>query len=199
MNSMVRDLSKTERALFVILGLMLVGAAYYFFVHLEVSGAITAAHAERDSLVAELEVQQQHLMKLKKMETEMDEFYYSGGLARMESYNNSKAEIALLNDILSVAEEYSVTAKELTRHTDQIRRSFQITFTVDSFETAENIVKQLSESDCRCLIGDMTCKAEKEGKVQFSLTATFYETMVGGKKDSGLPPDLDMKDKAQAG
>lgn len=192
MNSLTRDMSTTERVLFVVLGLMLIGAAYYFFVHMEVTSAIDAAHAERDAVVVELDAQRKHLMELRNMENEMDALETSGSLARMESYNNSKAEIALLNDILSVTNGYAVTAGDLTRHTDQIRRTFRLSFKVDSFETAEKVITQLSESECRCLLSDMTCKADGKGMVDFTLMATFFETMVGGEADAGLPPDLDI-------
>ncbi|MCR5295512.1 MAG: hypothetical protein K6E30_10155, partial [Lachnospiraceae bacterium] len=54
------------------------------------------------------------------------------------------------------------------------------------------IISQLEESPYRCLLGDISCslhEGDENAEVSVSATATFYETLVGGTPDSGLPEE----------
>ena len=129
--------------------------------------------------------------QLTKMREELDKIGENAD--RMESYNNAKAELSLLNNALSNAREYSIAFEDVTRDGDQIRRNFSLEFTADSFDAAKAILMQLTASEYRCLIGDVEYTQGRAGaaagSVELSATATFYETMVGGKPDAGLPQD----------
>ncbi|MBE7008279.1 MAG: hypothetical protein E7422_03920 [Ruminococcaceae bacterium] len=191
MNTLTRDFNVTERILLGVLGILLIAVAYYYLVHLAVADDLAAARAERDNLQTELSVVQARVSQLDRMQAEMGSMDAGLAASRMESYNNSKAEIALLNDILTAAQQYSISFSGVSRDGDQIRRSFQLSFTTDSFDSAEKILSRLTSSACRCLIGDVSCSfPSQEGQaVSLSLVATFYETMAGGTPDAGLPED----------
>ncbi len=188
-----RDFNLTERILLIILGLLVVGAAYYYCVYLAVNDNLAEARSRRESLETELSGVQMYNARMLRMQEEMDALGAKAEVSRMESYNNSKAEIALLNDILVAANQYSISFSGLSRNGDQIRRSFELRFTANDFETAEAILARLSQSSCRCLIGDMSCSSVRDKEhpeaVDLNLVATFYETMVGGTPDAGLPED----------
>jgi hypothetical protein len=54
--------------------------------------------------------------------------------------------------------------------------------------------------DYRCLIGNCSCKTvrvknlrEQTTYLSVNATATFFETMVGGVADAGLPADTSKK------
>ena len=55
---------------------------------------------ERASLETELMVVEAKLDRLEKMENELDRYAVQGQIGIMGSYNNSKAEVKMLNDIL---------------------------------------------------------------------------------------------------
>ena len=192
MKALSRDFTGREKALLLLLSLILVGLAYYQFVDRPVREALDIAHAEAESLTAELKTVEAKLAKMHRMRSEMDDVTAGGTASEMGSYNNSKAEIALLNDILREADEYAVTFADVTRDGDQIRRNFTLQFTTDGYESMEYILNALSGSHYRCLIGDLRCNAAKnedlmQGAITVNATATFYETMVGGTPDAGLP------------
>lgn len=191
MNRLMKDFNVTERILLVILGILIVAVAYYYLVYLAVADDLAAARAERDSLETELIGVQTRLGQLNRMNSEIGSMEFGPKTSRMESYNNSKAEIALLNDILTAANQYSISFSGVTRDGDQIRRSFQLNFTANSFDMAERILSRLTHSTCRCLVGDVNCSFanDNSGAVTLSLVATFYETMAGGTPDAGLPAD----------
>ena len=56
----------------------------------------------------------------------------------------------------------------------------------------EKVIKELADCKWRCLIGDVQCtqgtKRDKSSDlITVNATATFFETMVGGTPDAGLP------------
>ncbi len=192
MKALRRDFTLKERLLLLLLGLILVGLAYYQFVDKPVREALSIAEAETESMSVELKTVEAKLERMRGMRSEIEDVTAGGSASEMGSYNNSKAEIALLNDILSDAQNYSITFADVTRDGDQIRRNFTLQFTTNSYGAMEHILNSLSDSPYRCLIGDVRCNATKdanlmEGTISVNATATFYETMVGGTPDAGLP------------
>lgn len=192
MKVLSRSFTTKEKLLLLLLCLILVGLAYYQFVDQPVRQALDAAHAEAESLTTELKTVEAKLQKMRRMRAEMEDITAGGTASEMGSYNNSKAEIAMLNDVLRDTLEYSITFANVTRNGDQIRRNFTLQFTTDNYQTVERILSSLAESHYRCLVGDVRCSASKEGNVltgniTINATATFFETMVGGTPDAGLP------------
>lgn len=192
MKNMNREFTTREKLLILLLCLILVGLAYYQFVDQPVRTALNNAHAERDSLLTELTAVNAKLTVMRRMRDEMEDITAGGTVSEMKSYNNSKPEIALLNDILRGTPDYTITFADVTRDNDQIRRNFSLTFVSDKYASIQRIVKQLSESPYRCLIGDLKIsvtrgKTMEEGPINVNATATFFETMVGGVVDAGLP------------
>ena len=155
MKNMNREFTTREKLLILLLCLILVGLAYYQFVDQPVRTALNNAHAERDSLLTELTTVNAKLAVMRRMRDEMEDITAGGTVSEMKSYNNSKPEIALLNDILRGTPDYTITFADVTRDNDQIRRNFSLTFVSDKYASIQRIVKQLSESPYRCLIGDL--------------------------------------------
>lgn len=192
MKILSRDFSVAERVLLVFLGLVLVGLTYYRFVDQPVRTALRTAQSEQESLQAELDTVNTQIAHLSQMQNELTDLKEGETVSKMPSYNNSKAELALLNDALRAATKYVVTFSDVTRDGDQIRRGFTLQFTAPSYDAMKQIFLDLAKSPYRCLIGDITCSAgSREGATELnvSATATFYETMVGGVPDAGLPAD----------
>lgn len=192
MKVMSREFTMKERLLLLLLSLILVGLAYFQFVDRPVRAALTAAQEESQALSTELTAVEEKLARMRRMRDELEDVTGGGAASEMSSYNNSKAEIALLNDILSNTLQYAITFENVTRDGDQIRRNFSLQFTMDSYDGVESILSALNESHYRCLIGDVRCSASRdnnvmEGNVTVNAVATFFETMVGGTPDAGLP------------
>ena len=204
---MNRDVTAKEKALLVILVLIILGFCYYRFVDQPIRKNLAKAEAEYSTLNKELTEANVKIRELQRMQNEIDEITAAGKYSYMPSYNNSKEELALLNDILSnVATQYSVSFNNVTRTKDQIRRNFKLDFTAPDYETMKGIIDQLTGVDYRCLIGDCSSKLvvvkerdritreETENSyLAVSATATFYETLVGGTTDAGLPEDSSKK------
>ena len=193
MKILSRDFTMRESILIGLLALILVMLCYYQFVDKPVRTAINSANAEKVSIQTELDAVRAKVEVVNSMRDELEGIDASGKKSRMESYNNSKAELALLNDILASATNYSISFAEVTRDGDQIRRAFTLQFVANDYNTVEKILEDLAKSPYRCLVGDITCAGSTRSgggtQVNVSASATFFETMVGGEPDSGLPAD----------
>ena len=195
---MSREINAKEKVLLVILVLIILGFAYYRFVDQPVRKNLAKAEAEYSSLQSELTEVRVKIRELQRMQDEIDEITSGGKDSFMPSYNNAKEELALLNDILNESvTQYSVSFTSVSRYKDQIRRDFKLDFTTPDYESMKVVIDKLTGVDYRCMIGDCNCNVirvrnqnnEETTALSISATATFYETMVGGTADAGLPPD----------
>ncbi|MCR5664864.1 MAG: type II secretion system protein M [Oscillospiraceae bacterium] len=196
MKILSRDFTIKERVLILLLCLLLLGLVYYQFVDQPVRQAIANANAEKEALQVELTAVNAKLDKLREMQEEIDRLGDLSDVSVMCSYNNSKAEVDMLNDILASANEFKLTLDPggVTRSDNQIRRAFSLEFKVYSFQQVYAILQQLADSPYRCLINEVRYTFNKGNERKLSditvnVTGTFYETMVGGTADAGLPKD----------
>ena len=203
-------LSMKEKLLVVVFILFLLGLAYYRFFYIPTQESIDAAHSRRDDYQTQLIQVQQKEAQIRKMKEEIEALGDLKNVSRMESYNNAKAELTLLNRVLEPASDYSIAFANVTRDGDQIRRSFSLSFTTSSFVAAKRIISSLEASDLRCLLGDIQysfalrrASNEEETRggrwiddiyffnvVTVNTSATFYETMYDGVPDAGLPVEV---------
>ena len=187
MKIMSRDFTMAEKLLLVVLALILVGLVYYRFVDQTVRQTIANNEADAQMYQTQITAVEGNLARLQSVKKEMDALEEQGNLSWMGSYNNSKEEVAFLNDILADTLKYSIAFADVTRNGDQIRRGFTLQDTCANYKAAQDIALRLCQGKNRCLVGDMQCKYDGNLNVEIKATATFYETMVGGVPDAALP------------
>ena len=202
MKILSRDFTRAEKIILVILALVLVGLAYYQFVYKMVAESIQKAHAEAEAIRVEMTGVNAKIQRMEEMQAELETIQSNPHASYMGSYNNSKEELAFLNDVLGGALQYNITFSNVTRDGDQIRRNFSLQFTTEDYASMERIISRLCDGKLRCLINDISYSVsrynysaadrERYGvdwyeRVNVNCTATFFETMVGGAEDAGLP------------
>ena len=193
MKIMSRDFTTREKIMLLVLTLILLAAGYYAVIDQPIRTAINEAKSQQDELNTELMLLQTKAASLSRMQSELDSIEQSGSLGKMGSYNNSKAELDELNQLLQDANTYDISFSDVTRDGDLIRRSFSLTFSAADYDKAADLVNRLCTGEWRCIVSDLRYVAAGDnlntGSVNVGVTATFYETMQGGKADSGLPAD----------
>lgn len=189
MRNLSREFTLRESIMLVFLIVILIAAGYYYFLHKPVKTAIEAANIEIEQLTGEIAVLNGQLAEMERMNAETDD-PNAIRLGYMASYNNSEAEIRLLNNILRNTIEYTVTFSGVSRSGDQIRRNFTLKFRTENYDDMKAVLTELSRAEYRCLVGDIRCVETKDGEsITTDAAATFYETMVGGTADAALPED----------
>ena len=209
MKVLSRDFTTKEKIMIVVFCLLLLGLAYYRFFYVPTQDQIAAANSQRANYEIELTEVMAKEATIRKMKEEIDELGELSNVSRIESYNNSKQEISLLNRVLGPATEYSIKFSNIKRDGDLLRRNFTLMFKTDSFVSAKRIIASLEESPYRCILGDIQYqhslrRAESEeptrgGRwiddeyfydvVTVNTNATFFETMYDGVADAGLPAE----------
>ena len=202
MKILSRDFTRGEKIILVILALALVALAYYQFVDKMVRESIEKANAEAEAIRVEMTGVNAKIQRMEEMQAELEAIQSNPNASYMGSYNNSREELAFLNDVLKGADQYSISFSNVTRDGDQIRRNFSLQYTTSDYVSMERLMKQLCEGKMRCLINDISYSTtrynysaadrERYGvdyyeRVNLNCTATFFETMVGGTEDAGLP------------
>ena len=195
MKLMSRDFTRKEKVLLLILTMILLGAVYYLAVDQPVRSAISEAVSEQENLNTQLLVLQQKAASLSRMQNELDIIEENGTYGEMGSYNNAKAELEELNQVLQDADSYDISFSNVTRDGDLIRRTFSLTFSAADYSKAEDLIKQLCEGQWRCLVSGINVVSQEgdfsQGGVNVGLAATFYA-------DSGLPADTSVSGTATA-
>lgn len=195
MKILSRDFTLKEKILIGILLVIILGFLYYQFVDQPINNAIMKAENEKAGNEIELENVNIKISQLEKMKNEIDRIIADGSISPMPSYNNSKAVNNLLNDVLGNY-SYSITFANLTRNDNLIRREFSLEFAPADFSAMVDVLTALEKSEFRCLIDAIDfsrTRAYNDDRTGYiykytaKTTATFYETMVGGTPDSGLP------------
>ena len=209
MKILSRDFTTKEKIMIVVFCLILLGLAYYRFFYVPTQDQIAAANSQKANYETELMEVMAKEAQIRKMKEEIDELGELSNVSRIESYNNSKQEISLLNRVLGPATEYSIKFSNIKRDGDLLRRNFTLMFKTDSFVSAKRIISSLEESPYRCVLGDIQYqlslrRADSEeptrgGRwiddeyfydvVTVNTNATFFETMYDGVADAGLPAE----------
>ena len=184
MKILSRDFTFVEKIIILVLSVVALGLVYYFLVFEPVNSGIASANSQKEVLETELQVVNTKLDSLAEMEEELD----GSNATYMLSYNGTKKETALLNDIFASASEYNISFNDVTRQGNQIRRNFYFSFKTTSYDTVQSIMKKIANSEYRCLINDCSM-SNTNGTYSVSANATFFETMVDGKADAALPED----------
>ena len=189
MKILSRDFTTTEKILIAVLVLILLALMYYQFVDRTVRSTVQNAEREAQSLELEIDTAQMRAMRLRNLQNTLDELEAQGKLSWMGSYNNSKPEVRFLNDLLADTLTYSIDFSQVTRKGNQIRRSFRLKYQTGGYRSAREIIENLLACENRCLVSDIRCSIGSAGLTTIEAQATFYETMVGGTPDAGLPAD----------
>ena len=195
-----RSFSTKEKILILILVVLLVALVYYRFVDQSIRSSLNDANSKIETTQSELDISTAQLARLKNMDKELNN-YEAGGSSMMPSYNNIKAELAMLDSILASTWDYTLNLHDPVLDGDLIRRDIDIRFTTDSFGSALGVVRAFSNSDLRNVIKNISYSSStgRDGSesVTMNMGVTFYETIVGGTRDAGLIVPVETPTEAE--
>ena len=145
--------SKREIALILILILVLVGLLYYRFVYLGISDQVDQYNTA--DLESQLQLEQLQLIEWQKMQDEIDNIGQVS-TSSLETYDNQKQEINLLNDIFEPVIRYNFSFEKPVAIIDTVRRNVTVSFTTIDYNSALEIISQLHSSKYRVLLRDIS-------------------------------------------
>ena len=143
------------------------------------------------------------LIKASRKKKMLDEMEQSAGepQGELKPYNNLNDEMRELYQALEEAESYNISFSEARASGTIVRRDISIAFQAGSYEQVRTILRNMANSQFRCIIKDMDISASSgrgesrgmasAGAVSVSVMITYYETTVGASDTNGLVYDKD--------
>lgn len=181
---MNRSFTTREKALMLILAVLLLGCCYYLLVLKPSLDSIAASEAKLSELDSEITIQQAVSAKKTQLEQQIAEAEASGTPQKtLPAYDNTKNEINELNAILADAASYNINFSEADLTDAVVRRVVDISFTCDSYHAAHRVLVSLVNCKYSCLVTDIAItgsgpgQSSSSGKVSASASITFFEKL----------------------
>lgn len=175
---MRRAFTTREKALLVILAVLLIGIGYFKLLLEPVNDRITAYQtdmaAEQDEILQNTAI----LARMREMQTELEQIHAAGNVKPLPAYDNADALLVELNTILSRSTNYSLNFGRTAVLDDSpyiLRRPLSLSFTSESYAQARAILDSLHDSDNINQISDLSITFQKDDPVSVTLTITYFE------------------------
>lgn len=196
---LMRSFTKREKAMLLVLVLVLFVGLYVLAVHNPVKANLARLEEEKEDADLRLQVAQIQAQKYREMESELEEIFAmpQDQITVMPLYDNAERLMVQLNHIFGEL-EYDLNFSEVAFQEKVAARGVQFTFTAPDYATARSIIQQLSHTGNRSLMntlniapaestgsgfsaGNRRSAPEKsdnilEGPLTVSGTITFYES-----------------------
>ena len=204
MSVLNRAFTNREIAIILLLTLVLLVLVYYRFFYTPMQERLDYLENETATVDTQIQVEQGRARKIQEMLEQIDIGIkeYPG---EVMTYDNVKSEIDVLNGILNSAKSFEVTFQQPTANGNNVRRRVNINFVARNYASARAIIRQLHDSEYRCMITTLSMSPAsrrfvhengiyyytsytdlQNGSVNVNLSMTFYETRYGTDLTDGL-------------
>ena len=175
----------------IFLAVILVGAAYYFFVVQNVANMKAANAVELEEVQTQITVQSTIASMRSSMQHELDQMGDVENLPVIATYDNLRNELDELNAILGQATSFDMKMAQPTVEGETVRRTITLTFTTPNYDAAIALVEGLQNSKYRCEITDFSFNGKMlaDGSIESvsgTLNVTYYETTADSTNLNGL-------------
>lgn len=195
-----RKFTVRETVLLLFMSILFLGIFYYLLVASPVNEEISKCSSQQVPVEDDISTE---LIKASRKKKMLDEMEQSAGepQGELKPYNNLNDEMRELYQALEEAESYNISFSEARALGTIVRRDISIAFQAGSYEQVRTILRNMANSQFRCIIKDMDISASSgrgesrgmasAGAVSVSVMITYYETTVGASDTNGLVYDKD--------
>lgn len=195
-----RKFTVRETVLLLFMSILFLGIFYYLLVASPVNEEISKCSSQQVPVEDDISTE---LIKASRKKKMLDEMEQSAGEPKgeLKPYNNLNDEMRELYQALEEAESYNISFSEARASGTIVRRDISIAFQAGSYEQVRTILRNMANSQFRCIIKDMDISASSgrgesrgmasAGAVSVSVMITYYETTVGASDTNGLVYDKD--------
>lgn len=195
---MNRAFTTREKALLVILAVLIIGIGYFKLLLEPINTSIDNYQNMTASEQDEILVNTALLQKKKQMETELEELFASGDPTPIPVYDNSGNLLVELHRILDKSLDYSLNFSGVSTMDVEylVRRPVSLTFQASTYAQARAIIDELHDSDNVNCISDLSMQInngnldytneiihwdeddDSDYYITVSLVITYYERVV---------------------
>ena len=174
-------LTARESVMLVFLVVLLVGVGYYmgFYTPLQNDlSSIAMRSAETDTAITTAMTK---VKKMNDMQAELDEIFArpADEITEIAPYDNKEVVLNQLYGILGRTRDYSLNFTDPEVQDDgTVRRNISMSFNYDSYKAAKNVIRDLTDSQWRCLVSTLSVACQDGDVMQYGVTVTATSTFV---------------------
>lgn len=174
---MRRQLTAREWLLLGVLGLLVLVSGYLLLFYNPMTEERDRCIAETETCRLEIDAATIRLKQKLQMEKELEEIFAAETPPlSIPDYDNLKPVMFELNSTLAGAQNYSLSFAEIETSGNIVSRSIAMTFTAGSYEAAKAVLRELDDSDYRCLLNDLNISlGNSQGTAVVGGNIIFFE------------------------
>lgn len=175
---MNRKLTAREWILLGLLAVIALVSGYVMLFRMPMTARRDTALSGTELCRVEIEAAQLRVEEKRRMERELEDLFADGAEpVAIADYDNLQPVMFELHTILSDAEDYSLSFGTVDTSQPIVRRSISLSFTSRSYESARDVLEQLSGSAYRCLLDSVSISVGQsaEGNVSVDGAVLYFE------------------------
>lgn len=163
---LMRSFNKREKALLLVLVLIVLAGLYLLLVHTPVENSLAQLAQEKEDAELLVQVAQLRASRYNKMKDELEEIFAQpkDQITVMPPYDNTKALMVELNHIFGEL-EYNLSFSDVVFEEGVAIRAVQFRFDAPSYEVARNIIDRLGHTGNRSLMNTLTIAPSETGSM----------------------------------
>ena len=193
-NVLTRRFTRREIALMLLLVLMGLVGAYFYFVHYPITNRLEEIAEERDEITMQTTVAESRYVRYKAMKAELDEIFAmpEDEITVMPEYDNIQTLMNYFN-VIFAGTDPTLNYDEVRVNGNVAARTIRFNFTAENYTQAKTILGQLTGTGYRCLLESVSMSPIEErltdengvetdvrnvienSRIKVSGTITFYE------------------------
>jgi len=176
-------LTPRDTLLLVFLVVLLIGVVYYLGFYTPLQNELTSIRNKSIDCDSQIVTASAKIGQMDEMQAELDEIFARPAeeITQIAPYDNKEVVLNQLYSILARTKDYSLNFTDPDVQADgTVRRNISMSFRCDSYAAAKNVIQDLTDSQWRCLVNNLSISCEDgdmmKESVVVSATITFFES-----------------------
>ena len=179
---MKKKLTGRETVMVLFLVVLLIGLGYYMGFYTPLQEELASISRQCTDIDSQITTAMGKVSQMDKMQAELDEIFArpADEITEIAPYDNKEVVLTQLYGILGRSESYSLDFTDPKVGSDgTVRRNISMHFTCANYKAAKAILRDLTDSQWRCLVSNLAIVAGGEDlmkdPVTVNATITFFE------------------------
>ena len=175
-------LTGRETIMVLFLVVLLIGLGYYMGFYTPLQEELASISSQCNDIDAQITTAMAKVSQMDEMQAELDEIFArpADEITEIAPYDNKEVVLTQLYGILGQAKSYTLDFTDPKVGEDgTVRRDISMNFTCANYESAKAIIRDLTDSQWRCLVSNVAIVAEDDNlmknAVTVSATITYFE------------------------
>lgn len=175
-------LSTREIVMLILLAVLVIGLAYYMGFYSPLQNELASISMKSSEVDAQIVTAMAKVQKMDEMQAELDEIFSrpADEITEIAPYDNKEVVLNQLYGILSRTRDYSLSFTDPDVQADgTVRRNISMTFRCSTYASAKRVIKDLTDSQWRCLVSNLSIASQEDDMmhsgVTVTATITFFE------------------------